>query len=589
MKTELLAPAKNIETGKCAIDAGADAVYIGGTAFGARSKATNSIDELKELVEYAHKFYAKIYVTVNTILKDNELDDAKNLIKDLYDIGVDALIVQDMAIVDMAINKEIPPIPLHVSTQCHNKDIEKIKFFTKLGIPRVVLARELSLEKIKEIIKENPDMEIETFIHGALCVSYSGQCYLSQSIGGRSANRGECAQPCRKKYSLIDESGKTLVKDKHLLSLKDFNTSDYIKNLVDIGVKSFKIEGRMKDKNYVKNVVGYYRALLDNYSDKSSSGKVYLNFKPDLYKTFNRGYTNYFLKGRERCFNFDSPKFIGEYIGEVKKIDKNNFTLDLRNGITLSAQDGLTFGLTGEKGCFINKTNKNIIYPNNMPDIQVGEKVFRNIDVQFLKEIENSKTYRKIGVNIIWGNGKITAIDNDNNTVTIPVKENEPAQNKDKNTENFINSFNKLGNSDFEINDIKFENDLPFIPVSKMNEYRRIMVDNLMNERIKNYKKPIMNELHYSDYYKDSDCYKANVSNYKSKEFYNKCNCQITESAFEIKEPERQIELMRTKHCIKFALNKCKSKDKLYLIDEKGTKYPLLFDCKNCEMVILSK
>ena len=243
-------------------------------------------------------------VTVNTIIKNSELDDVKNLIKKLYEIGVDSIIVQDMAILKWAIDGEIPPIPLHISTQCNNRTEEKVNFFKRIGLPRVVLARELSVNQIKKIIDKNPKIEIETFMHGALCVSYSGQCYLSQYIGGRSANRGECAQPCRKKYSVVDDKGNILVKDKHVLSLKDFNSTNYLKDLVKIGVKSFKIEGRLKDEYYVKNVVGYYRNLLDKYSEKSSSGKIILGFEPDVDKTFNREYTNYFLNGREDCFIF---------------------------------------------------------------------------------------------------------------------------------------------------------------------------------------------------------------------------------------------------------------------------------------------
>ena len=255
MKTELLAPAKNIEIAKAAIDAGADAVYIGATDFGARQRAGNSIEDIKELVEYAHKFYVKVMVTVNTILKDSELSAAKTLIKELYNIGVDSIIVQDMAILKWAIEGGIPPIPLHISTQCNNRTEEKVNFFRRMGLSRVVLARELSIDQIKDIIAKNPEIEIETFAHGALCVSYSGQCYLSQYIGGRSANRGECAQPCRKKYSVVDDKGNVLVNDKHVLSLKDFNTAQNLEQLVNIGVKSFKIEGRLKDINYVKNII----------------------------------------------------------------------------------------------------------------------------------------------------------------------------------------------------------------------------------------------------------------------------------------------------------------------------------------------
>ena len=295
--TELLAPAKDKQTAITAIKSGADAVYIGAVNFGARQAAGNSLDDIKEVVDFAHKFYVKVHVTINTILTDEELLQAKELIKKLYEIGVDAIIVQDTGIIKLAIRGELPPIPIHASTQCDNRTLQKAKFFDETGVSRVILARELSLEEIKTIC-DSVDCEIETFIHGALCVSYSGQCYLSQSIGGRSANRGECAQPCRKKYTLIDEDGNIIAKDKHLLSLKDFNASKYLTNLVDAGVKSFKIEGRLKDENYVKNVVAFYRQELDKISEKTSSGTVFTDFIPDVKKSFNRGFTTYFLNGR---------------------------------------------------------------------------------------------------------------------------------------------------------------------------------------------------------------------------------------------------------------------------------------------------
>ena len=255
-KIELLAPAKNLVTAYAAINSGCDALYIGANSFGARQNASNSLDDIQKIIDYAHKFYVKVFVTINTILDDNELLQAKNLIKKLYDMNADAIIIQDMGILKAAIDGELPPIPIHISTQCDNRTLEKVKFFDEIGVSRVILARELSLDKINEICNKT-SCEIETFIHGALCVSYSGQCYMSCANGGRSANRGECAQSCRKKYSLVDEKGKILAKDKYLLSLKDFNASKYLKNLVDSGVKSFKIEGRLKDENYVKNVVFY--------------------------------------------------------------------------------------------------------------------------------------------------------------------------------------------------------------------------------------------------------------------------------------------------------------------------------------------
>lgn len=273
-KVELLAPAKDKKTAIAAINSGCDAIYIGASNFGARKKVPNSLEDIKEIVDYAHKFYVKVHVTVNTVLTDDELFQAKELIQKLYDIGVDAVIVQDMGIFKLALDGELPPIVLHASTQCDNRTLEKVKFFDNMGISRVILARELSLEQIKEIC-QNSNTEIETFIHGALCVSYSGQCYFSHYIGGRSANRGECAQACRKKYTLVDENGKIIAKDKYLLSMKDFNASRHLKDLIDAGVKSFKIEGRLKDENYVKNVVAYYRQEIDKFARKTSSGKFF--------------------------------------------------------------------------------------------------------------------------------------------------------------------------------------------------------------------------------------------------------------------------------------------------------------------------
>ena len=355
-KVELLAPAKNLETAIEAINCGADAVYIGATDFGARKNAPNSLDDIQKLVEYAHLFNVRVHVTVNTILTDDELNDAILLINNLYEIGVDAVIIQDMGLLKAAIEGKLPPIELHMSTQCDNRTVEKVKFFDEVGVSRVILARELSLEQIKQIC-DSVDCEIETFIHGALCVSYSGQCYLSYANGGRSANRGECAQPCRKRYSLVDGNGKVLFDDKYLLSLKDFNASESIKKLIDCGVKSFKIEGRLKDINYVKNVVAYYNNLINNYAERTSSGKVFIDFGPDLYKTFNRGYTDYFLNSRGQCFNFLSPKSKGEKLGKVRAVGKNYIEIDAK----VYPQDGLCFVENGKmSGFLVNKVIGNI-------------------------------------------------------------------------------------------------------------------------------------------------------------------------------------------------------------------------------------
>lgn len=441
---ELLAPAKDKICAKAAIDYGADAIYIGASEFGARKNASNSLADIKEIVEYAHKFNVKVYVTINTILTDNELVKAKKLINELYKIGVDAVIIQDMGLLE----SELPPISLHASTQCDNRTPEKVKFLENVGFSRVILARELSIEQIKEI-RNQTNIELETFIHGALCVSYSGQCYLSRLIGGgvngRSANRGECAQPCRKKYSLVDEKGNFIAKDKYLLCLKDFNASKHIKVLAEAGVTSFKIEGRLKDINYVKNVVAYYRELLDDLDlKKTSSGQILFDFEPDLEKSFNRGFTEYFLRDRAEagawedpqvqrrlsrgsktekrgeCYSFLTPKSRGKYIGKVTKIGKNYFEIlytslrdksfDIQNKSNrtkqsprVSPQDGLCFfNNEGLVGCLVNKAENNKIFPNSMDGIKIGTEIYRNFDSEFEKKLKNSKTCRKIAVNICF-------------------------------------------------------------------------------------------------------------------------------------------------------------------------------------------
>lgn len=588
MKTELLAPAKNIDIAKQAIDCGADAVYIGSVSFGARQNASNSIEDIEELVKYAHKFYVKVFVTVNTIITNDEIDDVRQLIKKLYKIGVDALIIQDMAILEMFINSELPPIPLHISTQCDNRSVDKVGFFSKMCLPRVVLARELSLKQIEEIHKMHPKIELECFIHGALCVSYSGQCYLSQFIGGRSANKGQCAQPCRKRYSLIDDKGNIIASDKHLLSLKDFNTSDIIEKMVDIGVKSFKIEGRLKDEVYVKNVVGFYRQKLNKISGKTSSGKVVLGFEPDLKKSFNRGYTNYFLEDRNKCFNFDTPKFVGEKLGTISKVTDRYF--EIKNLKTIiNKQDGLCFGKNSEFGCIVNNVEGNKIFPNKMnKSINVGVEVFRNFDRKFEDTVLKTIAKRQIGVDISYNDGVITICDEDKNSVLINIEETELANNKEKMIENFKKSFSKTGKSDFYIDSISIKSDLPFIPLSKVNEYRRIAFDKLMIERLKNYKREFQKPLNYTKFIKEELDYRANVHNSLAEKFYKKCSSKVLEYSFETKVPNRQVELMRTKHCLKYAFDMCKSPRNLILVDEKGVKYPLKFDCKHCEMAVLS-
>ena len=589
-RVELLAPAKDKKTAITAINSGCDAIYIGASNFGARKRVPNSLDDIKEIVDYAHKFYVKVHVTVNTILTDEELVEAQKLIQNLYDIGVDAIIVQDMGIFKLAVEGKLPPIALHASTQCDNRTLEKVKFFDEMGVSRVILARELSLEQIKEIC-EHTNAEIETFVHGALCVSYSGQCYFSHYIGGRSANRGECAQACRKKYTLVDEKGNIIAKDKYLLSMKDFNASRHLKSLIDAGVKSFKVEGRLKDENYVKNVVAYYRQEIDKLASKTSSGKVFLDFEPDVKKSFNRGFTDYFLDGRKRCFNFESPKSLGEKLGKITKVGKDYFEIGCMEvkiaggqvGIKINSQDGLYFN---GNGCLVNRVEGKKIYPNKMDGIVVGLEVYRNFDSKFEKQLENSKIKRQIGVEFSFENGILAVTDEDKNSVNLTLSDCEKAKNPEKMKENFISQLKKTGDSDFYVQNIKLLGEVPFMPISQINEIRRNILDKLMKERLKNYKRELQKPLKYAKFPKESLDYRANIQNKCAKEFYENCGCQVCEMSAESGAFPK--ELMRTKHCLKFAFDMCKSPKKLFLIDEKGKKYPLMFDCKNCEMVVLA-
>ena len=471
-----------------------------------------------------------------------------------------------------------------MSTQCDNRLPEKIKFFEDIGVSRVILARELSLEQINEITSST-NIEIETFVHGALCVSYSGQCYLSYAIGGRSANRGECAQPCRKKYTLIDETGKIIAENKPLLNLKDFNASKHIEKLIKSGVTSFKIEGRLKDENYVKNTVSFYRREIDKFAQKTSSGKVFLDFKPDLNKTFNRGFTDYFLEGRKQCFNFTTPKSIGEKIGKITKINKDYFETD--STIKINSQDGLCYFVNDEvHGFLVNKSESNKIYPNKMPEIKIGTVIFRNSDYEFEKQLKNSRTKRQIQVNFEINGGNLIAVDEDKNSVSIKIESNEVPQNPAKIKETFINQLKKTGESDFCVKHIKIKQELPFLPVAKINELRREILELLMNERLKNYKKDVQAPIKYLQFPQKSLDYSSNIHNLKAQSFYKKCGCEILEKSFESTNNSSRKELMRTKHCLKFAFNMCKSDKKLFLIDEKCKKYQLKFDCKNCEQIL---
>ncbi len=582
-KLELLAPAQNLSVAKCAILSGADAIYIGANSFGARKQAGNSLDDIKELVVFAHKYNVKIYVTVNTILNDNELLIVQKLIQNLYEIGVDAIIIQDMGILEL----DLPPIEIHASTQCNIRTKEKVEFFEKIGIKRAILARELSVKQIEEI-RKNTNIELETFIHGALCVSYSGNCYMSASIGSRSANRGDCAQACRKKYSLINDKGKVLVKDKYLLSLKDFCAEKYLDDLIKAGVKSFKIEGRLKDENYVKNVVLYYRNLLDKY-EKTSNGEIISDFTPDINKTFNRGYTTYFLGKEDKIFNFDTPKSMGEFIGTVSKVQDKFF--EIKTDKKLKPQDGLCFFEKGElSGCLINKFENNKIYPNRKLNLKIGEKIYRNQDVEFENILKNSKIKRIIPVEIEVYNNKIKA-SFENNFAEIEYNYTDCAKTPEKMVENFVKCFKKSDSSIFSAKDVQFKtNQIPFLAISELNSLRRNLYEKLEEVVLSNYKRNEFKKTTYAQYKEEVD-YKLNIHNFKALEFYKKCGINPTEFSLEKTGDFKNKELMRTKYCIRKALNLClkdgNKKEELFLVDELNKKYKIMFDCKKCENIIV--
>lgn len=599
---ELLCPAKDYETGVAAINHGADAIYIGAKQFGAREDAGNSLDDIEKLIKYAHPFYVKVYVTVNTIIYDDELDLVKTLIENLYRIGVDAIIIQDMAILEM----DIPPISIFASTQTHNDTVDKVKFLENLGFKRVILARELTLSEVKDI-RNHTNIELEFFVHGALCVSYSGQCYFSQAITGRSANRGACAQPCRSSYDLVDPSGKVLIKNKHLLSLKDLNLSNQLADLIDSGITSFKIEGRLKDISYVKNVTSNYNLLLnkiiENNPDlkRSSSGFCDVIFTPDPERSFNRGFTDHFINGRQaNQSSMDTQKSIGKKIGVVSEFGKGWFSI--RSKEVLVNGDGICFinskgVLTGLR---VNRVEKSKIFPfGEMADLRIGTEIYRNHDQEFSNALKISTKSRwidcKIRVEQIDSGLIFTATDEDHHTVSITLSERfDSAMNPEKSIENIINQLSKSGDTIFRIEKVDVLMEHPvFIPTSNINQIRRDLLDRLLRKRLKEFNNPISKrEDAKSQSVASKLTYKANVSNQLAKKFYSQHGASTVDNAFELqKVPD--VELMVTRYCIKFEIGICpvkqggKQTGELYLRDNKNI-YPLEFDCKNCIMKVKS-
>ena len=601
-KIELLAPARNLETGIAAINFGADAVYIGPQKFSARAAAANSLEDIEKLVSHAHMYHAKVYAAINTILYDNELDEAEKLITDLYNLGINAVIIQDMGILEM----DIPSVPLHASTQTDNFDIERIKFLDKAGFSRIVLARELSLEQIKEI-RKNTSCELEFFIHGALCVSFSGRCYMSAAMGGRSANRGECAQPCRKSYTLTDGNGEIISKNRYPLSLKDMNQTENLKEIIDAGVDSLKIEGRLKDIDYVKNTVAHYRKTLDGILEgrndicKASSGKVIFDFTPDPLKTFNRGCTDYFIKGRTGSISSPhTPKFIGREIGIVSGTGSGWFKI--KGEEKISNGDGLAFfdrekNVTGVK---VNRVEDDRIFPLAMNGIYSEAVVYRNHDVVFEKILSSSRTERKIDVAMELSetdNGfKLAVTDEDNYSASEETDASKELSHSEETGSGQIKKhLAKLGGTIFAASDIQISlSKNYFIPASALNDLRRKTVQNLLQARISGYK-TIPSEIKKSDapYPYTKIDFRYNVSNHLAEKFYRRHGVSDVEKSFETSDKRITGPLMTTKLCFKYENNLCpkqnnKSKkfmEPFYLIDG-NSKYRVEFDCGNCMMLI---
>ena len=602
-KIELLAPARNFETAVDAVNHGADAVYIGAPRFGARQAAGNSVEDIARLVEYAHIFGVKIYVTLNTILFDDELAEVETLIGQLYDAGVDALIVQDMGILRM----NIPPIALHASTQMDNRTADKVDFLYRAGFGQVVLARELSLREIENIHKAVPDVRLEAFVHGALCVSYSGGCYASLHCFGRSAYRGACAQFCRLSFVLVDADGSVIVKDKHLLSLKDMNRSDSLERMLDAGVVSFKIEGRLKENSYVKNVTAYYRERLDEIFarrpefSRSSYGVSRPQFIPAPEKSFSRGFTHYFLDGRgEDITSFDTPKSLGEKMGTVTKVFKNYILVS--GGRAFANGDGACFvGRDGKlQGFRVNRVEGDRLFPQTMPEIHRGAQLFRNLNILFEQEVARSSTSRRLRLDVLFNvtdtGFSLTATDESGVSVTVEAL-CEKALARTPQRANLLAQLSKWGNTPFELSEAKvaFEEDY-FIPSSFVADMRRRACEQLSARHKDGYIREVQRVVPPGLVLDEKSLdYTANVANSFARDFYVSCGVGEVSSAYELNSPVG-VPVMYCKHCIKHSLGWCSKssvrhpyKEPFFLVAGNGRRFELSFDCKNCLMMVVSE
>lgn len=632
-KIELLAPAKNLECGIAAIDHGADAVYIGAAQFGARQTAGNSTEDIAELTRYAHQFGAAVYVTVNTIVYEKELAALEHLLKQLVEMGVDAILVQDMAVLEIykklkaeyvARGYRMPA--LHASTQTDNRSADKVKWLKENGFERVVLARELSLEEITNIHKVHPDVELEAFVHGALCVSYSGACYASQYFFNRSANRGECAQFCRMAFDLKDSDGETLIEDSYLLSLKDMCQLDRLGNLLEAGVCSLKIEGRLKDANYVKNVVATYSEALNAYiakhSDKfrrSSFGKCSYTFTPALEKTFNRGFTHYFFNGRQKDISsFNTPKAMGEYVGYVKEIRRGSFNVA---GTAMFANgDGLCFFNRQKKleGFRVNRVENNRLFPLTMPkNLEPGMALYRNNDIEFERAMQGKTSTRKLQVrfvvDVVDGKLTFTATDECGRSANVVLNETPEKAQKSQH-DNIVKQLEKLGSTVWTANGISINNsaDEFFIPSSRLAAIRRELLEALENTPVSNHTdKQAVGETTTNSVNANNTVYAdtiniANVANTTAQNYYAAHGVKNAPTAFELNSDYKAGSttatsavppLMTCRYCLRYALGYCVKNggkrptwhEPLHLEAKNGIRVRLAFNCAKCQMEVYAE
>ncbi|MDG5973754.1 peptidase U32 [Hydrogenophaga taeniospiralis CCUG 15921] len=622
---ELLSPARDADIGIEAVNHGADAVYIGGPGFGARTSADNRVQDIVRLVKHAHRFGSRIFVTMNTILRDDELEPARKLAWQLYDAGVDALIIQDMGLLEI----DLPPIQLHASTQTDIRTPEKARFLQDAGLSQIVLARELTLQQIAAIrAATDPDRcTLEFFIHGALCVAYSGQCFISHAHTGRSANRGDCSQACRLPYEVKDSQGRIVAHDKHVLSMKDNNQSDNLRALIDAGARSFKIEGRYKDMGYVKNITAHYRVLFDAILEerpelaRASSGECTFHFQPDPDQNFNREFTDYFVQGRQQDIGaFDTPKNPGRPIGYVTKVGPNFVELETDDPATVIHNgDGLCY-LDLQKelvGLQINRAEKLgnhwRVYPkdpmDSFKDLKRGVQVNRNRDMDWVRGLEKKSAERRIGawlrLDETTDGLSLTVTDEDGHsaTATLPCKL-EPAKDPAQADARLRDSLSRLGETIFQPIDVALNLSGPrFVPASLLNPLRREAIDKLEAVRAAAWQrlpraKPVEPPAPYPE---DTLSYLANVFNHKAHDFYAKHGVNVIAAAYESHEEEGEVSLMITKHCVRYSLSLCPKQAK-GVTGVQGTvraepmqlingheKLTLRFDCKPCEMHVVGK